>query len=149
MLRPSRNNSDNVSRILNTHSEFLNTSPAILNPVPIFTIDDEQEEISNEKDILLEENELLRKNMEHLIKNYPKEEIYKKILNDKCSICLEKFDFDENLALTNCYHLFHKTCIDESINNNCTNCPKCRFNFNSSIFLYLKMKLELGLTEFY
>lgn len=47
-----------------------------------------------------------------------------------CSICLELFKITNELVCANhCNHIFHKTCLDEWLQQNET-CPNCRTNLN-------------------
>lgn len=44
---------------------------------------------------------------------------------EECSICLVDFQNEDDVALLNCNHLFHKTCIDEWCARK-PDCPNCR-----------------------
>ena len=46
---------------------------------------------------------------------------------EECSICLEKFNINEEVFKTPCEHLFHVTCITEWLYKNKT-CPICRYD---------------------
>ena len=46
---------------------------------------------------------------------------------DECSICLEKFNIDEEVFKTPCNHMFHVTCLTEWLYKNKT-CPICRYD---------------------
>lgn len=46
------------------------------------------------------------------------------VINDTCSICLERFKLDDMINKLNCNHIYHKGCLDSWIQNN--NCPLCR-----------------------
>lgn len=114
-------------------------------------IEDIEEDIYNNNmydNALIKENDNLRKHMTEMIKKYPKKEIFKKLITDKCPICLEKYEYEDDIILTNCYHLFHQKCIDNSIENNIITCPSCRYDFTNSVFLYLKFKVEITKTDF-
>ena len=104
-------------------------------------------ELQNVNIELLELSDNLKQNLAKLIENYPKDLILEKINNNKCSICLEKYKLHDDIAMTNCLHLFHRHCIDESIDNNKLTCPNCRFKLENSIFLYIKFELEYKGTE--
>ena len=49
--------------------------------------------------------------------------------NDKCSICLEEFVFDDDnvVETTNCNHCFHEECIKRWLRIR-TTCPNCQQN---------------------
>ena len=44
----------------------------------------------------------------------------------RCSVCRDRF---KEVALTRCFHLFCKECIDESIRNRSRKCPACGEKF--------------------
>lgn len=48
-----------------------------------------------------------------------------KILDEKCSICLEKIYNMKNTNFLPCCHFFHDDCIDRWLDKNIT-CPECR-----------------------
>ena len=97
---------------------------------------------------LMEQNDKFRENLSKLIESFPKKYFFKKIMENKCSICLEEYKYGDKIAVTNCIHLFHKNCIDKSIEQNCMDCPNCRFKLTHSVFLYLNFNLEMKGTEF-
>ena len=126
--------------------------PQLARPLEVEIINAEEDRMHEMENInigLMEENEKLRENMTLLIKSYPKEMILKKIINNKCPICLEMYKYDDIIGITNCIHVFHKKCIDESIEKNNLKCPKCRFDFMNSIFMYIKFNLEITGSEFF
>ena len=57
------------------------------------------------------------------IDSFSYETINEKI--EECSICLVDFQNEDDVALLNCNHLFHKTCIDEWCARK-PDCPNCR-----------------------
>ena len=50
----------------------------------------------------------------------------KDIKENKCSICLEEYQKNNNIIKLNCEHQYHKECIKQwfKINNNCPQCRK-------------------------
>ncbi len=45
----------------------------------------------------------------------------------ECTICLEKFEINNNVIKLDCCHVFHPKCIYEWLNPNKINtCPTCR-----------------------
>ena len=46
----------------------------------------------------------------------------------ECSICLSPIT--ENQYMTNCNHIFHKTCLENWLSNDHMNCPMCRQRIN-------------------
>lgn len=44
----------------------------------------------------------------------------------KCSVCKDRF---KSVAITRCYHLFCRECIEESIRNRSRKCPACGEKF--------------------
>ena len=152
MIPNYRNNSDGVSNALNNSPCIRprNTSVSRNNFIIDFATDKEKiEELENEKNVLLEENEKLRLNMCNLMKNFPKEIIFQKVIENKCPICLEDYKYNDKLILTNCLHVFHKECMNLNIDQDNTNCPKCRYEFNQSVFLNFKFSLEYDKTEIF
>ncbi|XP_050226542.1 brassinosteroid-responsive RING protein 1-like [Mercurialis annua] len=46
---------------------------------------------------------------------------------DSCAVCLVEFeDQDEIRRLTNCRHIFHKSCLDKWVGYDQKTCPLCR-----------------------
>lgn len=45
---------------------------------------------------------------------------------DRCLICLEDYDSEEDLRLLSCRHAFHKECVDRWLETGRNNCPACR-----------------------
>lgn len=49
-----------------------------------------------------------------------------------CTICLEKFLYNDNVIKLRCYHVFHPNCIDKWLNQRINTssvintCPTCR-----------------------
>lgn len=154
-----RNNSSNISSILG--QSFLDdieeqrSRPSVETRIELSTMYEEKiqnlelrlREYEDTNIQLQDENEKLKENLSKLMLNLPKEFIFKKVLGDKCAICLEDYKLNDDIAITNCLHVFHKNCIDRSIDSS-NNCPKCRFDMTGSVFMYLKCKLEFGETDF-
>lgn len=44
----------------------------------------------------------------------------------RCSVCRDRF---KNVAITRCFHLFCKECIDENLRNRHRKCPACGEKF--------------------
>ena len=51
-------------------------------------------------------------------------------LDDICTICLDEFEFEEELIKLKCHHIFHKECLKPWLDNNKNKCPICRANIN-------------------
>ncbi|CAE6440282.1 unnamed protein product [Rhizoctonia solani] len=45
---------------------------------------------------------------------------------ERCLICLDDYDNDEDLRIMNCKHMFHKDCVDHWMETGRNNCPACR-----------------------
>ncbi|KAI0250444.1 hypothetical protein BJV78DRAFT_1283231 [Lactifluus subvellereus] len=45
---------------------------------------------------------------------------------DRCLICLEDYNPEEDLRLLTCRHVFHKECVDRWLETGRNNCPACR-----------------------
>ncbi|KAF8380189.1 hypothetical protein HHK36_027671 [Tetracentron sinense] len=49
---------------------------------------------------------------------------------DSCAVCLYEFEGqDEIRRLTNCRHIFHRSCLDRWMNHDQKTCPLCRTLF--------------------
>ncbi len=46
----------------------------------------------------------------------------------ECSICIDKFELEQDVIKLNCNHLFHKNCIKSHLLNYNNKCPLCREN---------------------
>ena len=49
----------------------------------------------------------------------------------RCTICLDDM-WDRDSIFTNCSHIFHKTCIDQWLEQKAKNCPICRVSLDRS-----------------
>jgi hypothetical protein len=45
---------------------------------------------------------------------------------DRCLICLDDYDPEDDLRVMTCKHFFHKTCVDKWLQIGRNNCPACR-----------------------
>ncbi|KAF8802148.1 hypothetical protein BYT27DRAFT_7341509 [Phlegmacium glaucopus] len=45
---------------------------------------------------------------------------------DRCLICLDDYQPEEDIRIMSCRHAFHKTCVDEWLQTGRNNCPACR-----------------------
>ncbi|EJC97964.1 uncharacterized protein FOMMEDRAFT_162307 [Fomitiporia mediterranea MF3/22] len=45
---------------------------------------------------------------------------------DRCLICLDEYNPDDDLRLLTCKHTFHKGCVDRWLKTGRNNCPACR-----------------------
>ncbi|KAN0129965.1 hypothetical protein V8E53_012220 [Lactarius tabidus] len=45
---------------------------------------------------------------------------------DRCLICLEDYDPEEDLRLLSCRHVFRRGCVDRWLETGRNNCPACR-----------------------
>lgn len=136
----NRNDSSNISDILNNNSEFI--------PPVSFIIDDEEVEEDYQEDLSVQ-NQGLKNTITYMMRNYPKDNICKKILGNKCAICLEEYKFNDKLVFTSCFHVFHKKCLNDCINNGTYNCPKCRFKFDNVGFMNIEMNLTITDIDFF
>ena len=67
------------------------------------------------------------------------EEIKIKYKNEKCSICLDEFNGD--ISISKCHHIFHYECISSYIDNTSKkDCPICRSNLQTGE----KKKIEVN-----
>ena len=93
------------------------------------------------------QNNQLRKNLKKIIESYPKSELFNKIISDRCPICLEKYDYNSRIVVTNCMHIFHRGCMDKYLDDLKYNCPKCRYDLEMGVFLYVKLDLKIERSE--
>ena len=66
------------------------------------------------------------------IRNYNKISIITKEKNNDnelCSICLEEIKVNQTIRVLNCFHKYHKNCIDEWFNISLI-CPQCNYKFS-------------------
>jgi len=45
---------------------------------------------------------------------------------DRCLICLDDYEPEDDLRLLSCKHAFHKSCVDQWLQIGKNNCPACR-----------------------
>ncbi|CAE6474436.1 unnamed protein product [Rhizoctonia solani] len=45
---------------------------------------------------------------------------------ERCLICLDDYEDDDDLRIMNCKHMFHKACVDHWMEVGRNNCPACR-----------------------
>ena len=46
--------------------------------------------------------------------------------DNNCSICLLKYEDEDDIIVLKCTHIFHKECVNEWLKNNSNKCPVCR-----------------------
>ena len=98
--------------------------------------------INNQNNIVVPiENKATIKNNTKIINNLLVNELFPKkydqnIIKDAkegktCSICLDNFNLDDKVSLTQCHHLFHFQCLSTWLHKNILNpkCPNCNYNF--------------------
>ncbi len=109
------------NNLRNDNNNNLNSNTVTIN------INDEQKKKENLKKIknLFEKNGCLKS------KIYSKEYENKNKINNKCSICLEKFFINiSNISITPCNHIFHSNCLQRWLKKNYLRpkCPNCNYN---------------------
>ena len=82
-----------------------NINEEALNSLPVFKIDEKFMEVSKK-----EEN--------------------KKEQFEKCVICMEKYEINEEVKTLPCFHIFHKDCIDHWLKEGNDSCPICKNKIN-------------------
>ena len=87
-----------------------NINEEALNSLPVFKIDEKFMEISKK-----DEN--------------------KKEQFEKCVICMEKYEINDEVKTLPCFHIFHKDCIDHWFKGGNDSCPICknRINHNNEL----------------
>ena len=112
------NNFGDDDNIININFNFLNEenitnnnnngiSEEIIQNLPVFKIDEKFMEISQKED---------NKN-EHF---------------EKCVICMEKYEINDEVKTLPCFHIFHKECIDQWLKSGKSTCPICKTKVNSN-----------------
>ncbi|KAJ9693285.1 hypothetical protein PVL29_012156 [Vitis rotundifolia] len=49
---------------------------------------------------------------------------------ENCAVCLNDFEVGEKIRwLTNCKHIFHRSCLDRWMDHDQKTCPLCRTSF--------------------
>lgn len=105
------NNIRNDDNFINFNFSFFNrnndgnNNEELLRSLPVFKIDDKFMEVSQK-----EEN---------------KNEQFQ-----KCVICMEKYEINDEVKTLPCFHLFHKDCIDQWIKAGNDSCPICKNKIN-------------------
>ena len=94
----------------NEENNIINISDETLNSLPVFKIDEKFMEVSQK-----EEN---------------KNEQFQ-----KCVICMEKYQINDEVKTLPCFHIFHKDCIDQWLKAGNDSCPICKnkINHNNNI----------------
>ena len=80
-----------------------------------------------EENVFLKERMIISSRIKKIVTDY-----FIENGDSKCSICLSDMKINSETFLTFCGHLYHKKCIDESLNYS-NKCPYCRTNINYSI----------------
>ena len=99
--------------IININFNFLNeeniinNNEEIIQNLPVFKIDDKFMEISQKEN---------NKN-EHF---------------EKCVICMETYEINDDVKTLPCFHIFHKDCIDQWLKSGKDTCPICKTKVNSN-----------------
>jgi hypothetical protein len=47
-------------------------------------------------------------------------------LDNKCNVCMDDMNKDEEIIILPCKHTYHSNCIDEWLNNYNYKCPICK-----------------------
>ncbi|KAH7103315.1 hypothetical protein BKA62DRAFT_768732 [Auriculariales sp. MPI-PUGE-AT-0066] len=59
-------------------------------------------------------------------KNYHEVGKVKENTMERCLICLEDYEAEDDLRLLSCSHAFHQACVDQWLEQGKNNCPACR-----------------------
>lgn len=46
---------------------------------------------------------------------------------DKCLVCLDEWQEDDDCRVLSCKHVFHASCVDQWLENNSNSCPLCTY----------------------
>ncbi|KAH6769019.1 brassinosteroid-responsive RING-H2 [Perilla frutescens var. frutescens] len=76
-----------------------------------------------------------------------------KDLPENCAVCLHDFVADDEIRrLTNCRHIFHRSCVDRWMDHDQKTCPLCRMQFvpeEMQAAFNEKLWLASGISDFY
>ncbi|XP_009625200.1 brassinosteroid-responsive RING protein 1 [Nicotiana tomentosiformis] len=72
---------------------------------------------------------------------------------ESCAVCLYEFDGDDEIRrLTNCRHIFHRSCLDRWMDHDQKTCPLCRTPFipdDMQDSFNERLWLASGISDFY
>ena len=105
------NISNSISNQLGDSEVFLNIFNSLINNIG------SNEETYEDIKVTLDKEDI------SLLKEYKYEPLEKK---EKCTICLESFDENQDIIELDCKHKFHKNCIMEWLDKYDYKCPICR-----------------------
>ena len=87
------------------------------------TIKELQEQLDYISDNSFKKVRALEKEIEGMKNTVPSTKTFN--WNDTCSVCLAQFKQDDKLVITKCNHVFHESCLAQSLTVN-SSCPLCR-----------------------
>ncbi|MCD9644689.1 hypothetical protein HAX54_033101 [Datura stramonium] len=71
---------------------------------------------------------------------------------ESCAVCLYEFDTEDEIRrLTNCPHVFHRSCVDRWMDHDRKTCPLCRTQFIPEDMMGIfneKLWLASGISDF-
>lgn len=112
MIYMYNNSNRDYQRRISLYSAVLN----VLNRLDNIIDENEEENIETLTEEEFNELEVIK-----IDKNY--------LTNDmECSICIDKFELNQNVIKLQCNHLYHKECIKSHLLNYNNKCPLCRGN---------------------
>lgn len=72
---------------------------------------------------------------------------------ESCAVCLYEFDEEDEIRrLTNCRHIFHRSCLDRWMDHDQKTCPLCRTQFipeDMQETFNERLWLASGISDFY
>jgi hypothetical protein len=104
--------------LLNELKRFLRQSMSIVILNNIFNSNNNMEDVK----LILSEEELNKiptntfKNIDDNLKDS----------SNKCSICQDNYNNNDNVKILKCNHIYHSDCIDNWLGNHSHKCPYCR-----------------------
>ncbi|OMJ08764.1 RING finger protein [Smittium culicis] len=86
-------------------------------------------EISDPSELESAENSFEKRSCESL------PNIYTETLCDEidCLVCFDKINSEDEVRLINCYHFFHKGCLDTWLTTKSSRCPKCQLSLKQHL----------------
>jgi len=109
---------DNNSFNINTYNNILNMLTEVATNMNNNDNDNNNNNNNEEEETLtpeeFEELDVIQINVNHVLEE------------QECSICIEKFELEQQAIKLNCNHLFHRNCIHAHLLNYSNKCPLCR-----------------------
>lgn len=125
MIYLYNNNDSNYNNVNNNQSRLYRNIINILSNYNIILENNNEDNDENEEENILTENEFNELETVIIDNNHLSQEM-------ECSICIDKFELEQEVIKLNCNHYFHKNCIRSHLLNYNNRCPLCRMNITEN-----------------